>query len=89
MKVLFIGGTGNISSSVSRHAVDRGIELYLLNRGKRISKIAGVKSIIGDITHPEEINSVLKEHTWDAVVNWIAFHEQDIARDFELFHSCR
>jgi nucleoside-diphosphate-sugar epimerase len=87
MKVLFIGGTGNISSSVSRHAVDRGIELYLLNRGKRISKIAGVKSIIGDITHPEEINSVLKEHTWDAVVNWIAFHEQDIARDFELFHG--
>jgi nucleoside-diphosphate-sugar epimerase len=87
MKVLFIGGTGNISTSVSRHAVDRGIELYLLNRGKRISNIAGVKSIIGDITHPEEINSVLKEHTWDAVVNWIAFHEQDIARDFELFHG--
>ena len=32
MRVLFIGGTGNISTSVSRLAVERGIELYLLNR---------------------------------------------------------
>jgi nucleoside-diphosphate-sugar epimerase len=87
MKVLFIGGTGNISTSVSRHAVDRGIELYILNRGKRISNIAGAKSIIGDMNQYEEIQSALKNHTWDAVVNWIAFNEQDIARDFELFRG--
>ena len=85
MKVLFIGGTGNISAAVSRQAIDRGIELFLLNRGKRISSIAGAKSIVGDISHPESIQSILKEHTWDAVVNWIAFNEQDIKRDFELF----
>ena len=85
MKVLFIGGTGNISAAVSRQAIDRGIELFLLNRGKRISTIAGAKSIVGDITHPEDVQSVLKGHTWDAVVNWIAFNEQDIKRDFELF----
>jgi nucleoside-diphosphate-sugar epimerase len=85
MKILFIGGTGNISTSVSRQAIDRGIELYLLNRGKRISNIAGAKSIIGDTTRPEEIKSALKGHTWDAVVNWIAFNEQDINRDYELF----
>jgi nucleoside-diphosphate-sugar epimerase len=87
MKVLFIGGTGNISTSVSRQAVDRGIDLSLLNRGKRISNIAGAKSIIGDITNSEEIKSVLKGHTWDAVVNWIAFNEQDVARDYELFRG--
>jgi len=34
MKVLFIGGTGIISSACSRLAVERGIELYHLNRGK-------------------------------------------------------
>jgi nucleoside-diphosphate-sugar epimerase len=87
MKVLFIGGTGNISSSVSRLAVDRGIELYLLNRGKRISSIAGANSMTGDIKIPEEIKSTLKNHTWDAVVNWIAFNEQDIDRDYELFRG--
>jgi nucleoside-diphosphate-sugar epimerase len=87
MKVLFIGGTGNISASVSRLAIDRDIELYLLNRGKRISAIPGAKSIVGDINRREEIESVLKGYTWDAVVNWIAFTEQDIARDFELFEG--
>ena len=87
MKVLFIGGTGNISTSVSRQAIDRGIELYLLNRGKRISAIPGAQSIVGDMTQSKEVESVLKGHTWDAVVNWIAFTEQDIKRDYELFHG--
>jgi len=87
MKVLFIGGTGNISASVSRHAIDRGIDLFLLNRGKSFSNIAGAKSMIGDINHAEEMKSALRDHTWDAVVNWIAFHEQDITRDFELFRG--
>jgi nucleoside-diphosphate-sugar epimerase len=87
MKVLFIGGTGNISTSVSRQAIDRGIELSLLNRGKRVSAIPGAKSIVGDINRREDIESVLKGYTWDAVVNWIAFTEQDIARDYELFRG--
>jgi nucleoside-diphosphate-sugar epimerase len=87
MKVLFIGGTGNISTSVSRQAVDRGMELYLLNRGLRVSAIPGAKSIVGDINRREDIESVLKGHTWDAVVNWIAFTEKDVARDYELFRG--
>ena len=86
MKILFIGGTGNISTSVSKLAVAKGMELYLLNRGKRPSAIPGAKSIIGDIAYPE-ITSILKDHTWDAVVNWIAFEEKDIQRDFELFNG--
>jgi nucleoside-diphosphate-sugar epimerase len=87
MKVLFIGGTGNISASVSRQAVESGIELYLLNRGKRNVNIAGAVSMVGDIARPEEIKSALKGHHWDAVVNWIAFVKQDITRDYELFRG--
>ena len=34
MKVLFIGGTGKISSACTQLAVERGIDLYLLNRGQ-------------------------------------------------------
>jgi nucleoside-diphosphate-sugar epimerase len=87
MKVLFIGGTGNISTTVSTQAVERGLELFLLNRGKRISTIPGAQSIVGDINRREDIEALLKVHTWDAVVNWIAFTEQDIARDYELFRG--
>ncbi len=85
MKVLFIGGTGNISTAVTRLAVERGIELYLLNRGKRASTLTGAKILVGDITKPDELRSVLNDHTWDSVVDWIAFTENDVQRDFELF----
>lgn len=85
MKVLFIGGTGNISTSVSRLAVQCGVDLFLLNRGKRISSIQGAKSIVCDISKPDECATALKGHQWDAVVDWIAFDEQDIRRDYELF----
>jgi len=58
LKVLFIGGTGNISAAVSRLSVFRGIDLYLLNRGLRDIEIKGVKKIVADISNFKEINSL-------------------------------
>ncbi|WP_405414092.1 SDR family oxidoreductase [Maribacter sp. Asnod1-A12] len=84
MKVLFIGGTGNISTPSSKLAVAKGIDLYVLNRGKAKVEIEGAHSIIGDINKPEELTE-LKKHEWDVVVNWIAFTPDDIERDIELF----
>ena len=86
MKVLFVGGTGNISTSVSRLCIERGINLYLLNRGTRNVELAGAKIITGDITS-SEIADALKSHTWDCVVNWIAFNENDVERDIKLFRN--
>ncbi|MBI5724540.1 MAG: SDR family oxidoreductase [Planctomycetes bacterium] len=89
MKVLFIGGTGNISASSSRLAVQKGIDLYLLNRGKRKVEVKGAKTISGDISRPAELAKSLAGHKWDAVVNWIAFTPPDIQRDIDLFKgSC-
>ena len=85
MKVLFIGGTGNISTAVSRLAVLCGIDLHLLNRGRRISEIPGAKSIVADITRKGDVHSALKGHEWDVVVDWIAYNERDVQRDYELF----
>ncbi len=85
MKALFIGGTGNISASVSRLCVEKGIELYLLNRGISQVVIPGANIITGDINDTESIKEKLKDHKWDVVVNWIAFTEDDIIHDFNLF----
>ncbi len=87
MKVLFIGGTGNISTSVSKLAVAQGINLYHLNRQKTAKPLPDVKTIKADIIKQEECVNALKDHTWDVVVNWIAFVENDIRRDFELFNG--
>lgn len=84
MKVLFIGGTGNISTASSKLALEKGIELYHLNRGLTKSEIPKVKTIHGDINKPQELHE-LKKYQWDVVVNWIAFTPQDIERDIQLF----
>lgn len=84
MKVLFIGGTGNISSASSRLAIAKGMDLYHLNRGLTKSIIPKVKSLLGDINDSKTWDT-LKNHTWDVVVNWIAFTPEDIERDIKLF----
>ncbi len=86
MKVLFIGGTGNISGASSRLAISRGIELYHLNRGTSPIRIEGVKTITGDINKPKTLTE-LRIHQWDVVVNWIAFTAEDIERDISLFEG--
>ena len=35
MKALFIGGTGTISMAISKLLLEKGWELYLINRGNR------------------------------------------------------
>ena len=86
MKALFIGGTGNISTPVSRLAVERDIELYHLNRGNR-PVVPRVESLRADLNDPDEVRKVLEGHTWDVVVNWIAYTPADVQRDVDLFEG--
>ncbi len=87
MKVLFIGGTGTISTAVSRLAIEKGIELYHLNRGQKAAPVAGVKTLIGDIHQPESMQKALEGQQFDVVVDWIAFKPEDIERDLGLFRG--
>ena len=88
MKVLFIGGTGTISTACTQLAAERGIELYLFNRGQRSTKLpAGVELIQGDINNRNEAATLLKDHRFDAVVDWIAFDVGQVERDIDLFQG--
>ena len=87
MKVLYIGGTGNISTASSKLAVEQGIELWHLNRGITRVEIPGVNTITANIYDVEETRKALEEHTWDVVVNWIAFIPEHIHNDVELFRG--
>jgi nucleoside-diphosphate-sugar epimerase len=88
MKVLFIGGTGLISSAVSELAVKKGIELYLLNRGNRSELLPeGVRLIKGDIKDFEGTAAALSSHSFDCVVDWIAYNTEDVQRDLKLFRE--
>ena len=88
MKVLFIGGTGLISSACSQLAVDRGLELYLLNRGQTSRPVpAAVHILQGDIRDRESVTAALGNREFDVVVNWIAFTPEHIETDLALFQG--
>ncbi|MBN1315475.1 MAG: SDR family oxidoreductase [Anaerolineales bacterium] len=88
MRVLFIGGTGVISSACSQLAVERGIDLYLLNRGWS-SRPAPERSHLlqGDIRDVKSAKSALGTRKFDAVVDWIAFTPEHVEADLELFRG--
>src|SRR5689334_3390918 len=87
MKVLFIGGTGIISSACSQLALMQGIDLFLLNRGTRADQPAGASSLVADIRDQEAAARALAGHRFDAVVDWVAFTPADIERDLALFRG--
>ncbi len=88
MKVLFIGGTGIISSACVQLAVERGIDLVLLNRGQTTRPIPASAPILrGDIRNKDDVSRLVKGMTFEAVVNWIAFTPEHIETDLELFRG--
>jgi len=86
MRVLFIGGTGIISSACSELALQRGIELYLLNRGGSYRQPAtGAKLLHADIRQRASVQAALENLTFDAVVDWVAFTPEHVQDDVALF----
>ncbi len=86
MKVLFIGGTGIISSACAELAISRGIELYLMNRGKSFRPTPpGAITLKADIRQAASVRDVLGDLTFDVVVEFVAFTPEHIKSDLELF----
>jgi nucleoside-diphosphate-sugar epimerase len=85
-KVLFIGGSGNISTACSRLAVDRDIELVHFNRGqRRVELPARMRTIHGDVNDRRAMAQTLASEAFDVVVNWIVFDPAQAAADVEMF----
>jgi nucleoside-diphosphate-sugar epimerase len=88
MKILFIGGTGLISSACSELAVERGLELFILNRSRsgKYPVPKGAKLLVGDAHGDEaQLSQLLGDYRFDAVVDWVAFTPDDVERDLRLF----
>jgi len=86
MRVLFIGGTGNISIAATRLCAEQGVELTLLNRGQReIALPKGVRQIQADIRDRAAAAAALDGEKFDAVVDWVAFVPDHVETDIALF----
>ena len=86
MKVLFIGGTGNISTACTTEAVRQGIEVVHINRGTNAAP-AGVRTIQCDIRDIDATRNALNGESFDCVVDWIAFDTDHIEGDISLFRG--
>jgi nucleoside-diphosphate-sugar epimerase len=87
LRVLFIGGTGVISSACSRVAVEHGIDLFVLNRGRSTDRPLppGVTTLQADVREPRSVRQEIKDLLFDAVVDWVAFTPDQVRTDIELF----
>jgi nucleoside-diphosphate-sugar epimerase len=87
MRILFIGGTGIISTACTALAAAHGLEVTLLSRGQHRAPLpAGVKTLIADENDPGLLQQMDRE-SFDVVVDWVAFTSADIERDLKLFRG--
>ena len=90
MKILFIGGTGIISSACSDLAVTRGHELILVNRSisRKYAVPEGASVWQADVYREEaRLAALLAGHHFDAVVDYVAYTVEDVERDLRLFRG--
>jgi nucleoside-diphosphate-sugar epimerase len=88
LRVLFIGGSGIISSACTRLAVERGHDLTLLNRGTgRRAVPPGVEQVVADVREPGSLREALRDREFDVVVDWVAFTPDHVRADVATFEG--
>ena len=85
MRILFIGGTGIISTPCTREALKQGHELFHLNRGNHSDRTPpSVITLKADIRDSRQVEKAVAGHHFDCVVNWVAFEPDHVRQDMEL-----
>jgi nucleoside-diphosphate-sugar epimerase len=87
LSVLFVGGSGTISSACSWLAVERGIDLFVLNRGCSTLRPLPEQATVlrGDVRDPASVRNAVGDRSFDAVVDWVAFKPEHVRADIDFF----
>jgi nucleoside-diphosphate-sugar epimerase len=86
VKVLFLGGTGNISTACVARAVEVGHDVTVLNRGRTASRVrAAVQVVAGDRDDGPFLRQVAEKARFDAVVDFVAFRPEQVEAAIEAF----
>lgn len=89
LKVLFIGGTGTISHGAGALAIERGLELTILNRGESSYRPVpkGAELLQADVRDPSSMRAALGNREFDVVADFVAFTTEHVRADLELFEG--
>ncbi|MGL4721918.1 MAG: NAD-dependent epimerase/dehydratase family protein [Desulfovibrionaceae bacterium] len=89
MKIALLGGYGNISWWCTKEALERGYDVYVINRQETIrtrrKAPEGVHILIADYRNMDEMHALLKKHTFDVVCDFICYTEEHAKNAVELF----
>jgi nucleoside-diphosphate-sugar epimerase len=88
-RVLFLGGTGIISSACTVRALEQGFEVFVLNRGTSTSRPLpeGCQSLVGDLGDPDSVREAVGDREFDVVADFRAFVPADVTSRLELLEG--
>ncbi len=82
MKILLIGGTGNISTPITQSLIECGEQVTLFNRGNHL--VPGVRQIVGDRgDYPRFEQQMAEADTFDCVIDMVAYHPDDVRAEID------
>ncbi|HWD96432.1 MAG TPA: NAD-dependent epimerase/dehydratase family protein [Acidimicrobiales bacterium] len=87
MDILFIGGTGIISTACVTAALEAGHDVSLLNRGRSAlpNQVGDARTFIADASSETEVRGALKNRRFDAVIQWTAYVPEQVGLDLRLY----
>ena len=86
MKILFLGGTGNISAECAALLHERGHEILVLSRGRNAVP-PGYRAIVADRKDAAAMRAALKGVQPEVVINFLGYDLPDVQMDYELFNG--
>ena len=89
MKVLVVGGTGNISTSIVSLLIMKGYEVTCFNRGQSGDVPEGVRVIRGDRKERDAFETAMQDGGFDAAIDMICFNAEDAASSVRAFRGVK
>src|SRR5258705_303840 len=86
MKILFLGGTGNISTECAAVLHERGHEIIVLSRG-RTPVPTEYRAVQADRKDAEALHTALRGVEPDVAINFIGYEPSDLKVDFTVLNG--
>ncbi len=89
LSVLFLGGTGVISSACTERCLELGMEVFVLNRGRSTTRPipSGCQPLVGDVSDPESVQAAIKDLEFDVVADFRAFTANQVQGRLEVLRD--
>jgi nucleoside-diphosphate-sugar epimerase len=88
MKLLFLGGTGNISTACVERALAEGHEVAMLNRGQRPSPFGRrVMVVHGERDDARRLQEVARATRYDALIDFLGYRPEQVEAVLSAFEG--